>query len=134
VECACYSVCSCMCIFCKSLFSFCTSYLLAIVLYALLRFKDSNYHFGIFKLFFSCQILILSTLSRQYLFISLSLSEKWDSSFSRRNQIRPKWPFRDKCKHMSVWYRKMASNQQLSIYLWSNSLVDRTINQWVQFW
>ena len=45
---SCYSIFSCMCIVCWSLFV-----LLAIVLSVLLRYMDSDYPFGIFKLFLS---------------------------------------------------------------------------------
>jgi hypothetical protein len=37
--------------FCRSLFVFCPVFLLGIALSVFLRFKDSDYPFGIFKLF-----------------------------------------------------------------------------------
>jgi hypothetical protein len=40
-----------MCMFCRSLFVLLVFFLLDIVLYVLLRFTDSDYPFGIFKLF-----------------------------------------------------------------------------------
>jgi len=42
-----------MCMFCSSLFVPLYFFLLAIVMSVLLRFTDSDYPFGIFKLFFS---------------------------------------------------------------------------------
>jgi len=45
-----YSIFSCMCMFCRSLFVI-LYFFLAIVLSVLLRFTDSDYLFGIFKLF-----------------------------------------------------------------------------------
>jgi len=47
---SCYSIFSFMCMFCRSLF---VLFLLAIVLSVLLRYADSDYPFGIFKLFLS---------------------------------------------------------------------------------
>ena len=56
---SCYSFFSCMCMFCRSLFVRLSFYLLAVMLSVLLRFTDSDYPFGIFKLsfflFFSSQ-------------------------------------------------------------------------------
>jgi len=49
---SCYSIFSFMCMFCRSL---CVLFLLAIVFSVLLRYTDSDYSFGIFKLFlFKC--------------------------------------------------------------------------------
>ena len=47
---------SLMCIFCRSLF---VLFLLAIVLSVLLRLTDSDYPFGIFKLFLWCAYITL---------------------------------------------------------------------------
>ena len=51
-----YSIFSFICMFCRSLFAPVVLFLLAIVLPVLLRFTDSDYPFGIFKLFltFNC--------------------------------------------------------------------------------
>jgi len=46
-----------MCIFCKSWF-FLFLFLLAIVLYVLLRLTDSDRPFGAFKLFFVCKLTV----------------------------------------------------------------------------
>ena len=48
---SCYSIFSFMRIFCRSLFVLLYFFLLAIVLSVLLRYTDSDYPFGIFKLF-----------------------------------------------------------------------------------
>jgi hypothetical protein len=48
---SCYSIFSFICMFCRSLFVLLYFFLLAIVLSVLLRFTDSEYPFGIFKLF-----------------------------------------------------------------------------------
>jgi hypothetical protein len=48
---SCYSIFSFMCMFCRSLF---VLFLLVIVLSVRRRFTDSDYHFGIFKLFLFC--------------------------------------------------------------------------------
>jgi len=54
--------------FCRSLFVFLSLFLLTIVLLSvLLRFTDSDYHFGIFRLF----LLIIS--SHTYLFLQLGI-------------------------------------------------------------
>ena len=47
----CYLIFSFMCILCRSLFVLLSFFLFAIVLYVLLRYTDSDYPFGIFKLF-----------------------------------------------------------------------------------
>ena len=47
----CYSIFSFICMLCRSLFVLLYFFLLAIVLSVLLRCIDSDYHFGIFKLF-----------------------------------------------------------------------------------
>ena len=48
---SCYSIFSFMCLFCRSLFVLLYFFFLAIVLSVLLRYTDSDYPFGIFKLF-----------------------------------------------------------------------------------
>ena len=49
---SCYLIFSFICMFCKSLFFLLYFFLLAIVLSVLLRFTDSDYSCGVFKLFF----------------------------------------------------------------------------------
>jgi hypothetical protein len=48
---SCYSIFSFMCMFSRSLFVLMYFFLLAIVLSVVLRYTDSDYPFGIFKLF-----------------------------------------------------------------------------------
>ena len=48
---SCYPIFSFMCVLCRSLFVAFVHFLLAMLLSALLRFTDSDYLFGIFKLF-----------------------------------------------------------------------------------
>jgi len=55
---SCYSIFSFMCMFCRSLFALLPLFLLSIVLFVL-RFTDSDYTFGIFKLFTTNKILII---------------------------------------------------------------------------
>ena len=57
---SCYSICSLMCMFCRSLF---VLFLLVIVLSVLHRFTDSDYPFGIFKLFLKLNTQRLSKRS-----------------------------------------------------------------------
>jgi hypothetical protein len=66
---SCYSIFSFMCMFCRPLF---VLFLLTIVLSVLLQYTDSNYPFGIFKLwslcclFFNIQILITPLVSSNF--------------------------------------------------------------------
>ena len=54
-----------MCMFCRSLFVLLYFFLLAIVLSVLLRYTDSDCHFGIFKLFLNnTQHMKIHTISR----------------------------------------------------------------------
>jgi hypothetical protein len=67
---SCYSIFSFVCMFCRSLF---VLFPLAIVLSVLLRFTDSDYPFGIFKLF----LINLSNKSTRYLPYKLLPLTKW---------------------------------------------------------
>ena len=51
-----------MCMFCRSLFAPLSIFLLSIVLSVLLRFMDSDYRFGIFKLFLVYKIKTTESL------------------------------------------------------------------------
>ena len=55
---SCYSIFSFMCMFCRSLF---VLFLLAIVLSVFLRFIDSDYPFGIFRLFLQRHVRVFFT-------------------------------------------------------------------------
>ena len=69
--------------FCRSLF---VIFLLAIVLYGLLRFTDSDYPFGIFNLYLSIQILYHPKLP----FTSKKQDEMWANAhlwYSRKQEV-----------------------------------------------
>jgi len=70
-----------MCIFCRSLF---VIFLLAIVLSVLLPYTDSDYLFGIFKLF----------LSHVHILYSDSIGEKWQCQVQhdKKTESRPGLP------------------------------------------
>jgi hypothetical protein len=60
-----------LCMFCSSLFVPLYFFLLAIVMSVLLRFTDSDYPFGIFKLFFSfvvCHVHVTYTINYKIIF------------------------------------------------------------------